>query len=222
MEIDPAWLTPTWFIDSESSAVREFVDRVLGSETGDERATAVRLFHAVRDGIRYDPYSCLPDPALYRASTVLESTSNWCVPKAVALTACWRAAGLPARLGFADVKNHLTSAKLGERMGTDVFYWHGYSEVLLGERWFKVSSAFNIELCERFGTRVLEFDGTADALMHPYDTAGHRHMEYVNQRGSFDDLPLQQIFDDFAELYPSFAFPDSPGDAASHGDDAFA
>ncbi|MEZ5257951.1 MAG: hypothetical protein R2705_13950 [Ilumatobacteraceae bacterium] len=69
---------------------------------------------------------------------------------------------------------------------------------------------------------MLEFDGTADALMHPYDTAGHRHMEYVNQRGSFDDLPLQQIFDDFAELYPSFAFPDSPGDAASHGDDAFA
>ena len=45
-------------------------------------------------------------------------------------------------------------------MGTDVFMWHGYSELLLGDRWFKLSSAFNVGLCERFGVEVLEFDGT--------------------------------------------------------------
>ena len=39
-------------------------------------------------------------------------------------------------------------------MGTDVFAWHGYSELLLGDRWFKLSTAFNIELCERFGTKA--------------------------------------------------------------------
>ena len=86
-------------------------------------------------------------------------------------------------------------------MGTDLFAWHGYSELLLDDRWFKLSTAFNIELCDRFGVKTLDFDGTDDALMHPFDKAGNRHMEYVNQRGSFDDLPLDRILADFAEIY---------------------
>ena len=106
------------------------------------------------------------------------------------LTAAARRCGIPARLGFADVRNHLTSEKLSAQMGTDLFAWHGYSELLIGDRWFKLSTAFNIELCDRFGVKTLDFDGTDDALMHPFDMAGNRHMEYVNQRGSFDDLPL--------------------------------
>ena len=102
-------------------------------------------------------------------------------------------------MGFADVRNHLTSEKLSAQMGTDLFAWHGYSELLLDDRWFKLSTAFNIELCERFGVKTLDFDGTDDALMHPFDVAGNRHMEYVNQRGSFDDLPLDRILADFAD-----------------------
>ena len=88
------------------------------------------------------------------------------------------------------MRNHLTSEKLTATMGTDVFLWHGYSELLIEGRWLKASSAFNVEMCERFGVKVLDFDGTADALMHPYDEAGNKHMEYLAQRGSFDDLPL--------------------------------
>ncbi len=112
-------------------------------------------------------------------------------------------------------------------MGTDLFVWHGYSEMLLpsgsGHRWFKLSTAFNIELCERFGVKVLEFDGTDDALMHAYDRAGHRHMEYVGQRGSYDDLPLDQMLTDFAAVYgTAFGAPDSSGSAADADDDAFA
>lgn len=203
---DPT-LRSTEFIDSDHPAVQRFADEAL-AEAGLDRAAdptekAVALFHAVRDGFRYDPYHLASDRADYKASTIVGTESNWCVPKSVVLTAAARAVGIPARLGFADVRNHLTSEKLSERMGTDLFAWHGYSELLLDGRWFKLSSAFNIELCERFGVKVLEFDGTDDALMHPYDQAGHRHMEYVNQRGSFDDLPLDQIFADFAEIYPS-------------------
>lgn len=224
MEIDPAWLAPTWFLDADSEAVGGFVDRhTAGCSSARERAVA--LFHAVRDGIRYDPYRTSTDPADYRASVIAASASNWCVPKSVLLTAAARRAGIPARLGFADVRNHLTSAKLSERMATDVFYWHGYSELLLDDRWFKVSSAFNVELCERFGTKVLEFDGTADALMHPFDQAGNRHMEYVHSRGSFDDLPLDDILATFRERYPSLAVGERDGDgtgAESAGDDAFA
>ena len=69
-------------------------------------------------------------------------------------------------------------------MGSDVFAWHGYSELLLDGRWHKLSTAFNLELCDRFGVKALDFDGTGDALMHPFDKVGNRHMEYIRQRGS--------------------------------------
>jgi transglutaminase-like putative cysteine protease len=227
--IDPAWLSRTWFIDSDAPAVTEFARRAVGDAAGD-RERAIALFHAVRDGIRYDPYGISYEREAFRASTVATAPSNWCVPKSILLTASARHLGIPARLGFADVKNHLTSEKLSERMGTDLFAWHGYSELLLPDparpgrqRWFKLSTAFNIELCERFGVRVLEFDGTDDALMHPYDQAGNRHMEYVRQRGSFDDLPYDTILADFAEIYgTSFGDVTAVGSAAAAGDEAFA
>ena len=222
MQVDPAWLSPTWFIDSDDRAVADFADDAAGGAT-DPIEVAVRLFHAVRDGFRYDPYNVAYDRAAFRASSVVASSSNWCVPKSVLLTAAARHRGIPARLGFADVRNHLTSEKLSAQMGTDLFAWHGYSELLLGDRWFKLSTAFNIELCERFGTKPLDFDGTDDALMHPYDQAGNRHMEYVNQRGSFDDLPLERILADFAEIYGyDTEASDVPHSAAEAGDDAFA
>jgi hypothetical protein len=48
----------------------------------------------------------------------------------------------------------------------------------------------------------LAFDGVHDSLYHPYDRVGNQHMSYVNERGSFDDLPLAQIRAAFAETYP--------------------
>jgi transglutaminase-like putative cysteine protease len=221
MQVDPAWLAPTWFIDSDSEAVARFSAEAVGDAT-EPTDVAVALFYAVRDGFRYDPYNVSYDPEAFRASAVAASPANWCVPKSVLLTAAARHRGIPARLGFADVRNHLTSEKLSARMGTDLFAWHGFSELLLGDRWFKLSTAFNIELCERFGTKALDFDGTADALMHPYDRAGNRHMEYVNQRGSFDDLPLERILADFAAIYgDEFVRSHVSTTAAAAGDDAF-
>ncbi len=203
LTVDPAWLEPTWFIDSDSAEVGEFVNQALAdaSPEATESDKAVALFHAVRDGLRYDPYEISTEPEVYKASSVAKSSSNWCTPKSVLLTAAARRAGIPARLGFADVRNHLTTEKLSAKMGTDLFSWHGYSELLLDDRWFKVSSAFNIELCDRFGVKVLEFDGTEDALMHAYDQSGQRHMEYVKQHGSFNDLPLEEILADFTKTY---------------------
>lgn len=204
----PAHTEPTWFLDSDSVAVADLVERVLtdaGIDRDDRRSVAVALFVAVRDEIRYDPYDISVDPGMFRASAVATSGSNWCVPKAVLYTASLRHTGIPARLAFADVRNHLTSEKLSEAMGTDLFVWHGYTELFLDGRWLKASTAFNIELCERFGVKTLDFDGSADALMHPYDEGGNRHMEYVRQRGSFDDLPLDEILATFAEVYSAAA-----------------
>jgi len=203
VQIDPKWLQPTWFIDSDSVAVARFADAAAGAAT-DPIEMARRLFHAVRDGIRYDPYTTATEPEAYRASAVAACDSNWCIPKSVLLAAAARYRGIPARLGFADVRNHLTSARLSESMGTDVFAWHGYAELLLNGQWRKLSTAFNIELCEKFGVKVLAFDPDTDTLMHPFDQLGRQHMEYIRQRGTYDDLPLEEIFETFLEFYPGW------------------
>ena len=198
-----AYVAPAHFVDSDHPDVIEWA-REHGGSSRDPRDRAVALFYAVRDGLRYDAYNTSADPADYRASVIVQQPAGWCVSKSVMLTAAARAAGIPARLGFADVRNHLSTPKLIEQMGTDVFAWHGYTEFWLDDRWIKASSAFNIEMCERFGTKALEWDGVHDALMHPFDQAGNKHMEYIAQRGSFVDLPLDEIFATFREIYPSW------------------
>jgi transglutaminase-like putative cysteine protease len=196
-----ACLHPTDSIDSDHPAVRAFA---LQHATGQgARERAVSLYLAVRDELRYDPYRIDLTPRGMKASMALQQRSGWCVPKAVALAAVARASGIPARLGFADVRNHLTTERLRQTMQTDVFAWHGYTELWIEGAWRKATPAFNIELCDKFGLLPLAFDGVHDSLYHPYDRAGQRHMEYVTQRGSFDDLPLDQITATFEQVYPA-------------------
>ena len=142
-----------------------------------------------------------------RASAVLERRSAYCVPKAVLLTAAARAAGIPARLGFADVRNHLQSERLEAVMQTDLFVFHGYSALWIDGRWVKASPAFNAELCARFGVAPLDFDGRIDALLHAFTGDGRRHMEYVRDRGLRQDLPLDEILTAFAQHYPGVVGP---------------
>jgi transglutaminase-like putative cysteine protease len=205
-DLAPA-LAPTPIVDSDHPAVRDFAHARAESATTD-RARAIQLYYAVRDEIRYDPYNAGSTVETLRASAVLESGRGWCVSKAVLLAAACRAVGVPARLGFADVRNHLSTARMRERMQTEVFYWHGYTSIAVGAggRWVKATPAFNIELCEKFGFHPLEFDGENDSLYHPFDREGRKHMEYLNERGEFDDVPLNQIRATFAEKYPSMSF----------------
>ena len=195
-----ASLAPTAQIDSDHPAVLAFAQQHAQGSSPREQAVALAL--AVRDGFRYDPYRCDLSPQGMRASAVLAQGMGWCVPKATLLAAVCRAAGIPARLGFADVRNHLSTARMRQRMETDTFYWHGYTEIWLDGAWRKATPAFNLSLCQKFGLLPLDFDGVADSIYHPFDVAGNRHMEYVAQRGSFDDLPLAQIMLDFAHHYP--------------------
>jgi transglutaminase-like putative cysteine protease len=197
-----ATLAPTALLDSDHPAVVEFARRhAVGA---DDRRRAIALYLAVRDGFRYDPYRVDLSPEGMKASTVIANGFGWCVPKAALLAAAARAARIPARVGYADVRNHLSTERLRQTMGTDVFIWHGYVDLWLDGAWRKATPAFNIELCDRFGLLPLEFDGVNDSLYHPYDRAGQRHMEYVNRRGSFDDVPLARIVADFAATYPAW------------------
>jgi transglutaminase-like putative cysteine protease len=200
----PADLAVTPFLDHDHPDVHAFVRRVTHG-ADDERAVVAALFRAVRDEVRYDPYRLSRDAGDYRASAVLAQGSAYCVPKAVALTAAARAAGVPARLGFADVRNHLQSDRLRAVMGTDLFVYHGYSLLYVEGQWRKASPAFNQELCARFGVPPLEFDGTQDALLHAFDAAGGKYMEYVTDHGDFGDLPFEQIMDTYARTYPALS-----------------
>ncbi len=197
------YLQATEFIDSDSAVVQAFAARFSG--INDERERAVALYYAVRDEIYYDPYSLRLNRGSLTASYLLKTKAGFCIPKAVLLAAVARASGIPARLGYADVKNHLSSPRLLETMGTDLFRYHGYTELYIDGRWVKCTPAFNKELCDKFGIKPLEFNGREDSLFHPFDTAGREHMEYILDRGHFTDLPYDEIVADYLEHYPKMA-----------------
>lgn len=199
-----AALQPTPFIESAHPGIRAFAERAAGG-AADARERAVRLYYAARDEIRYDPYNLVLSVDGLKASTVLERGRGWCVNKAVFLAALCRATGIPARLGYADVRNHLSTERMRQTMQTDMFYYHGYTAIHLDGRWVKATPAFNLSLCEKFGLHPLEFDGREDSIYHPFDLAGNRHMEYLQMRGEHDDVPLADIQRTFAEFYPQMA-----------------
>ncbi len=195
-------LKSTPFIDSDHPAVAAFARARAKGDSEVERAIA--LYYAVRDDIRYNPFLDFSDPEVYRASAVLARGEGFCVGKAALLAATARASGIAARVGFADVKNHLTTPRLAETMGSDLFIYHGFTELKLGGRWVKATPAFNLALCQRFRVKPLEFDGVNDSIFHPFDEDDRRHMEYVRDRGSFTDVPVAEIQAAFREAYPKF------------------
>ena len=203
-EKDPQdFLAPTYYFDHEHPRVRAFIEESVGDAV-DAVERAVKLYYAVRDGIRYDPYRFYMRKEYFTASRTLIEGAAYCVPKANLLTAVARGAGIPARVGFADVRNHLSTERLRQLVGGDVYRWHGYVAMHLEGRWVKATPAFNASLCAKFGTDPLEFDGVHDAMLQPLNRSGDRFLEYVRQRGTFDDFPLPAMVDAWKELYPHF------------------
>jgi transglutaminase-like putative cysteine protease len=190
------------FIDSDTLQVIAFAKQTVEGEP-DTAAAILRLYSSIRDGIIYDPYVNFADPANYRASSVLAIGRGFCVGKSALLAASARVIGVPARVGYADVRNHLTSPRIYEKIKTDIFRWHSYTELYLSGRWVKATPAFDRALCDRVGLKPLEFDGRTDSLFQPYDQAGRRHMEYLNDRGTYSDVPFDTITADFRAKYPS-------------------
>ncbi len=196
------YLQPGRFVDSAHPAVVAFSkEHAVG---GNDRERAVSLYYAIRDGVRYNPFQNFMLDDAYRASACLEKGEGWCVPKAALLAACARVAGIPARVGYADVKNHLTTPALTAKMGTDLFVFHGFAELLLEGKWVKATPAFNLTLCTRFRVKPLEFDGRQDSIFHPFDEDNRRHMEYVRHRGSYADVPADEIRRVFQATYPRY------------------
>jgi len=186
------YLRATRYLDHDNPAVaargKEFLEQYP-----DPRERAVALFYHIRDGIRYNPYVNIFDERIYIASNVLRLDSCFCVPKAIALASLCRATGIPARLRFATMQNLLVPENLKAVMRTDVFYGHGFAELLIGDSWVKATPSFDAGMCARYGYRTIEFDGVHDALLPERDLEGRPHVVYIEYFDSYDDVPFEWL-----------------------------
>lgn len=194
------FLSPTEYLESEAPAVVALAQSLT---RGTPAETAVALFDWVRDSITYDPFCAVDGPERYRATAIMDNGVGYCVQKAVLLTALGRAAGIPSRLGFADVRNHQVPERMKRMMGTDLFVYHGYVEFYLDGKWVKATPAFDRESASKAGALLVELDGTNDAMLHPVDPQGHPYIEYIQNRGSFADLPLDDLRETILSTYPN-------------------
>jgi transglutaminase-like putative cysteine protease len=186
------YLESTTIINCDNKAVQEKAQEVAkGKEGAIEKAKS--LFRYVRDEIKYNPYLPRYLPEHFRASNTLARKEGFCVQKAVLLVALSRAVGIPARLGFAVIRNHLLPEKVAEMLKTNVLPDHGYTELYINGKWIKATPALDIETCQKNRIIPVEFDGKNDAKFHSHTQDGKLHIEYLLDRGPYEDVPLIEI-----------------------------
>ncbi len=196
-----AYLAPTKFINADHKQIGSLITD-LGILPDDSPVkTATTLFYFVRDQVKYNPYFTAFEDKDYRATTILDRKGGYCVQKAIVLTTLARRANIPCMLVFADIKSHIVPKKLAELMKTDLFAYHGYCSLYLNGQWIKAAPTFDSDMCDKMGYRTVEFDGSKDAILHPTDRNGNKHIEYIRQIGNYADLPFEDIKKTFFELY---------------------
>lgn len=188
-------------IDSGSATVIEYTGMILGNEELTDIQKAVKLYYHIRDDIRYDPYLPFYRPEHYRSSGVINSKKGFCIHKAGLLCAAARAAGIPSRIGFATVRNHIATRQLLQYLGSGTIAPHGYAELWLDGRWIKSTPAFNAGLCRHFRVAPLDFNGVYDSIMQEHNSDNARFMEYIAYHGEFQDIPIDFILDIMRRTY---------------------
>ena len=108
---------PGEYIDSDHPAVQAVRRRRRSQPTPATARRPACSTQAVRDGIRYNPYVNMRAPETFRASSVLAAGIGYCVGKAALYAAACRVHGIPARAGFADVRNHLDDGEAAPEHG---------------------------------------------------------------------------------------------------------
>ncbi len=195
------YLTPTSFIDSDSSAILQKVTD-LKTETVNVNDLSISIFNFVRDQIKYKiDMSLYSSPDDFKASVTLQRGKGFCIPKSILLVALYRAGGFPSRLHFADIINHRSPDHLVKLMGTNIFYFHGYAEVSLNNHWYKLTPSFETELCQKHDFPVCTFDGSTDATFQSKDTKGRPFIDYLSDRGVYSDLPFNEMVSAFQKYY---------------------
>lgn len=190
--------------DFSSEAIQNLIKTIDGSNSDDTPLDfALKAYYYIRDAWPYNPYRFSLIENDWKASEISTRKSGHCLDKAILLISVLRATNIPARLGLAKVKNHIAVEEIIERFGNDVLVPHGYVELFLNDQWVKATPAFNKTLCEKLNVAPLEFDGVNDSLFQSYDSSGQTEfMEYLEDYGTFDHVPLPYMFDLMKETYP--------------------
>lgn len=199
------YLKPTEFFDFDKKRVKDQASEITyGLKTDKEKAIA--LFYWVRDNIKYNMYTYYPKiKANLKSSVTLRRGTGFCMSKAVLLSTLARAVKIPAKIHMVDIINHKISEKVIDFMGTNVFHCHGYSELFLDEKWYKLTPVFDNETAIKNGfVPLIEFDGNSDAMFSPKDINGNVFVEYIKDYGSYSELPIKKINKIFEKKYSKF------------------
>ncbi|UCC60610.1 MAG: transglutaminase domain-containing protein [Dehalococcoidia bacterium] len=187
-------------IDCYTESIRTRAQALTeGLESAQDKAVA--LFYFVRDQIKFNSYAEGENLDYNKASVILEKGNGFCYQKAIVLVAMARATGIPARLGFADIRNHLLSEKFREKMfGSNILVYHGWAELYIDGKWVRATPAYDIEMCLENSFIPVDFDGVNDARLHSHTEDGRMHIEYIREHGHYDDLPWAEILNAHGEL----------------------
>ncbi len=196
------YLKSTYYFDFENESIQKLISEFNNSTLSDKEKT-IGLYTKVRDNWKYDPYSISLSKEKYKSSDIAEKPSGNCVEKSILLIAGLRALGIPARLHLGKVKNHIAVERLTEKFGSNELTPHGMVNVYLDNKWLKMSPAFNSTLCEKLNVEPLEFDGENNSFLQQYNSVGTRFMEYIDDYGYFEDVPLDFMIKNIKEHYPT-------------------
>jgi transglutaminase-like putative cysteine protease len=186
------YLDRTFFIDCYHLSVKD-KSKELTANIEDLKDRAIRLFYFVKDEIRYNIFTPRSTDACFKASHVLARKEGYCVQKAVLLVALARAAGIPARLRFAEIRSHLTAPEIVAQRGSNFFPYHGLTDLQINGRWVKATPTYDLEYCKKMCIAPIQFDGEKDALLPAYTEDGRPNVVYIKDRGFFADLPIEEI-----------------------------
>lgn len=195
-----SYLQATEFLDFKSPAFDRFLEGYdFNGLTQQE--IAVQLYFLVRDAFIYDPYHLDLTTSGLTASNVLSKKRAWCVEKASVMAACCRKLGIPSRLGYAIVTNHIGVEKLTHYLRRNEIVFHGYAEVLLDGNWVKCTPAFDERICKLSKVSPLDWDGKHDSMFQEFE-GGKQFMEYLHFYGEFDDVPIELMNSEMKKYYP--------------------
>ncbi|GGW73156.1 transglutaminase superfamily protein [Winogradskyella epiphytica] len=201
----PTYLEENSNFDFSSAAIQDLIEKISdGNDSDSPLAFALKAYYYIRDAWPYNPYrfSLIEDD--WKASEISTHQSGHCLDKAILLISVLRGKNIPARLGLAKVKNHIAVEDIVEKFGNDVLVPHGYVEIFLNGKWVKATPAFNKTLCEKLKVEPLDFDGVNDSLFQPYMASNDiKFMEYIEDYGTFDHVPLAYMFQLMKDTYPA-------------------
>ena len=198
--MENSYLQSSFYLDYDNSVIQDIVTNFRHLNTEQQKIEQLYLF--VRDNWRYNAYNIGLTANHFKASTIAKKKDGHCIDKSILYTACLRALNIPARLRLAKVSNHIAIEKLIEKLGSNEIAPHGLTEVFYNGNWVKCSPAFNKELCDKFQVDVLDFNGTEDSVFQEFNNKDQKFMSYLEDYGSFEDVPLDFIKKTFQENYP--------------------